>query len=249
MRAATWRWLAAAIVLTACVGQTSAQGLTADRVSVPVDETASPMPRPEPDPTFFAPGKSLKAPPSSKALVDAELTELHALAQTRNSHMAEILCERDISCFSFDGIRIGSDTTKREFPVTLRFLSYALFQLEPITFAAKGVFDRPRPNAVDPTLTIAIEVPGHASFPSGHAAQSTLIAEILSLLCPSRREAFLADAARIAKNREVAGLHYPSDIAAGAELAQAFVDDMHETPWFRGMLAHARQEWRCRRPP
>lgn len=84
-----------------------------------------------------------------------------------------------------------------------------------------------RPHQVCPRAFPAILTPAHASLPSGHATESFAVAEVLSALLgappvdssdpptSTPRTALLALAARIADNRQVAGLHYPIDTLAG----------------------------------
>jgi membrane-associated phospholipid phosphatase len=70
-------------------------------------------------------------------------------------------------------------------------------------------------------------VPGHASFPSGHSTQAHLMAlcvnDVFNTL--PQQNTVLEDlwtlADRIARNREIAGLHYPSDSDAGRAIALA----------------------------
>jgi len=59
------------------------------------------------------------------------------------------------------------------------------------------------------------------SFPSGHAATSFAIATLLALAFPALAAAFLAMAAAIAVSRVALGLHYVSDVVAGAGLGAA----------------------------
>jgi hypothetical protein len=102
------------------------------------------------------------------------------------------------------------------------------------SFAAlryKESFDRPRPSFVCPALLPPVPVPGHSSFPSGHATQARLMAlcmaralRLTGLPYGERRpasETLKALARRVARNREIAGLHYPSDSVAGRRLADA----------------------------
>jgi hypothetical protein len=51
----------------------------------------------------------------------------------------------------------------------------------------------------------------------------------------------LAD--RIARNREIAGFHYPSDSRAGADLALAIFDTLKDLPKFAAAMTAARAEW------
>jgi len=56
------------------------------------------------------------------------------------------------------------------------------------------------------------------SFPSGHAATSFACATVLSAFAPRRRVAFFLLATLIALSRLYNGVHYPTDVVAGALL-------------------------------
>lgn len=92
--------------------------------------------------------------------------------------------------------------------------------VEIVVLALKRKFNRPRPSAVLPALDPVVPVPWHTSYPSGHATQSTVIAGLLSRLKPSSSESLANLALRVGVNREVAGLHYPSDTLAGIALGR-----------------------------
>jgi membrane-associated phospholipid phosphatase len=90
----------------------------------------------------------------------------------------------------------------------------------------KEKFKWPRPSQICPALLPPIAVPGHASYPSGHATQAHLMAFCLKeVIGPANKPVVgptieaLAD--RITKNRELAGVHYPMDGIAGKALAEA----------------------------
>lgn len=96
-------------------------------------------------------------------------------------------------------------------------------------FISKLHFDRVRPSFYDTSLQPSIEVPPHPAYPSGHATQATTVALILSCQDPDNREFYINNAARVGWNRELAGVHYPSDTAAGVRLAQhVFLDVARE---------------------
>jgi undecaprenyl-diphosphatase len=59
------------------------------------------------------------------------------------------------------------------------------------------------------------------SLPSGHAATSFAGATLLAFVVPRLTVPFLALAAAIAWSRVYVGVHYPSDIVAGAALGAA----------------------------
>jgi membrane-associated phospholipid phosphatase len=112
----------------------------------------------------------------------------------------------------------------------------------------KRLDDRRRPSQLCPALRPPIEVPGHAAYPSGHATQSFLIARCLAAAVaggPSAlaSEALDALANRIARNREIAGVHYPSDTAAGRDLAAQLFAALDGVATFKAQLAAATAEW------
>lgn len=66
--------------------------------------------------------------------------------------------------------------------------------------------------------SIAFRSPGGPSFPSGHAAGSFAFAAFVSVIAPRWAPLALAWAALVAASRCVLGVHYPSDVLAGAAL-------------------------------
>jgi hypothetical protein len=92
-----------------------------------------------------------------------------------------------------------------------------------------------------------IEVPGHASYPSGHSTQAHLVALLLAEVLPGQlldRNGPLQELAdRIARNREVLGLHYPSDSRAGEKLAIGSFLLLRKCPTVAAIIEASRQEW------
>jgi len=92
-------------------------------------------------------------------------------------------------------------------------------------FAIKVAVDRPRPPSHFAALGVEVKapdgVPPDRSFPSGHAQTAFAAAVYLSLLFPRGAAAFLALAALVGLSRIALGVHYPSDVLAGAALGSA----------------------------
>jgi hypothetical protein len=107
----------------------------------------------------------------------------------------------------------------------------------------KNQFMRARPSQMEPRLRPMIDVPGHPAYPSGHALQMFLVAKALTTVVRDLdigKELFKI-AAEIAENREWAGLHYPSDSAAGRELAETIFPLVLES--FENSFQEATREW------
>jgi hypothetical protein len=110
-------------------------------------------------------------------------------------------------------------------------------------------FNRVRPYQVYPSLEPPF-TPGHASYPSGHATQSHAIAKVIEMILSPRTVQYAGLIAscyelgdEIARNRERAGVHYPSDSAAGKVLANLFVEQARSFKAFQDRLAEAQTEW------
>ena len=184
---------------------------------------------------------SLPPPPGNTSTTTrAELAELHALSEIeRPSALLDIEAEVLAANLRFGDYVYGHNDK----PETTRLLVIARDQLVPVIMTIKQEFDRVRPDQLDPTLTTAIVVPGHPAYPSGHATESYLIALILSELDPANADTYAADAIRIARNREIAGVHYPSDSETGRMLARQFFDLFMQSADAARLLPAARAEW------
>jgi undecaprenyl-diphosphatase len=86
--------------------------------------------------------------------------------------------------------------------------------------AAKRAVRRPRPLR---TCADGPSPPDAFSFPSGHAANAFAACSVMGLGFPLLAPAFGALAVSVAASRVVVGLHYPSDVVAGAGLGSLVV--------------------------
>jgi membrane-associated phospholipid phosphatase len=188
---------------------------------------------------------------------DSEITQLTLAARDeRAPAMGEILSQ-DVE-FTTDFMALLA-ITPGSHPNTYRMLHIASLIGSYAVLYYKGHYNRPRPSQLCPALLPPIPMPGHASWPSGHATQAwlkalcmehvlqgvlpgTLITGDLGAVSSNLRTLAL----RIARNREIAGLHYPTDSAAGRKLADTivpFLISMASTTWFGKAVAAAKGEW------
>ena len=112
-------------------------------------------------------------------------------------------------------------------------------------FYFKNKFDVARPYHYQGGTTNFFDKPIlHPSFPSGHATQSFLMALLLGKVCPATYQRdLLATAFDIARNREIAGVHFRSDTFGGLALARQLVEMLTTTSDFKLLLDKARKEW------
>tara|TARA_R100000808_G_C2066127_1_gene95513 strand:+ start:47 stop:595 length:549 start_codon:yes stop_codon:yes gene_type:complete len=99
----------------------------------------------------------------------------------------------------------------------------------PIILKLKKHFDRPRPKVLAKKMNIKLndyemESMKTPSYPSGHSAQSTLIANILSDKYPKAKKAFMQTAKNISDSRNIAHAHYKSDSDVGKKLGVAMYE-------------------------
>jgi acid phosphatase (class A) len=109
---------------------------------------------------------------------------------------------------------------------------------------AKEAFARPRPYLTEKRLAPVVTLPPSAAYPSGHSTWAVACAIVLADMLPERRTQIFARAEEYAHNREVAGVHYPSDVAAGHLAGTALAAELFQTPRFLDDEAAATAELR-----
>jgi undecaprenyl-diphosphatase len=87
-----------------------------------------------------------------------------------------------------------------------------------IALGIKAATGRPRPFEELPAIDTLIGATVGQSLPSGHAATSFAGAVILTYLLPRGAALFFLLAVAISFSRIYVGVHYPSDVLAGAAL-------------------------------
>ncbi|WP_176828252.1 phosphatase PAP2 family protein [Ruegeria marina] len=192
--------------------------------------------------------------------IDDELAELVRLIEYRHGVLDEALQQRDTLIGYFQGILPFSYLSH---PYTFRLCHLALAVAQFLAFHFKMKFQRPRPSQLHPGIFPPIDVPQHAAYPSAHATEAWLVAscldevmldaagnKILEFTHPGgeTRNALHDMATRISRNREVLGVHYPSDSEAGKRLARAALPIVKACATVgsladNGLLKKARAEW------
>jgi hypothetical protein len=186
------------------------------------------------------------------AEIENELAELFSLVEYRSGVMSEALAQRTGIVKYYRGMLMFSRSSH---PKTYDLAQIATTVGQFVVMHYKRKNNRPRPSQLSPSLMPPIAVPGHASFPSGHATEAYLMSGLLGKVLPGAvsttfnvlatsgnpQPASLLDrlAERLARNREVLGLHYRSDSDAGKFLAERTLDLLVKCPTVSSLLPSA----------
>jgi membrane-associated phospholipid phosphatase len=103
----------------------------------------------------------------------------------------------------------------------LALVSVAIYDSMVAAWDSKYAYNRPRPNAADPTLQPIVSTLNSPSYPSEHAVAAGAAAAVLSYLYPDSASTFQSMAQEAAQSRVAAGANYPSDVQAGLQLGSA----------------------------
>jgi hypothetical protein len=190
---------------------------------------------------------AIPAPPP--APTQAEIDELLILAVTeRPEAMGEILNQHQNQQLCFMQLMMMTNTSH---PATFTALKYTARIGEAVMIHLKDKFKRARPSQVCPMLYPPAAVPGHASYPAGHAVIAHMTAKCLIDVTTKVNppvvspyvDALTKLAERISINRVIAGFHYRSDIAAGAIVADKAYPFLQGCSIYNNTVTAARAEW------
>jgi undecaprenyl-diphosphatase len=94
------------------------------------------------------------------------------------------------------------------------------FAADSASFGVKDLTSRPRPFEAHPQIH-PLYVVHSSSFPAGHAATAFAGAILLAFIAPRAAPVLLSVAALIGFSRVYVGVHYPTDVLAGAAIGAA----------------------------
>ena len=102
-------------------------------------------------------------------------------------------------------------------------------------FDAKFAYWFIRPTMADPLITLAIPLPNHPSYISGHSCNTASYATVLERAFPRETDLLESYVTRAGLSRMYGGLHYGFDITAGQQLGRDVANwaMRHDVPWFR----------------
>jgi membrane-associated phospholipid phosphatase len=173
--------------------------------------------------------------------VQAELNALAAIKHDDRSKMLDEIIKQSNNLASYWlGLLMFNS---RSHPATFDLINVALRVGQFAVMHFKYKYNRPRPSQLDPRVFPWIDVPGHPSYPSGHATEAHLLSLCLAEVVPDAKLPLTRLAKRVAENREIAGVHYLSDSEAGEKVAAACLAILKTCTLFKEILEQAKAEW------
>jgi hypothetical protein len=171
-----------------------------------------------------------------------EVARLLTLQANRTpEEVARCKSEEEVTVFAFSTV-LGPWFNKKNLPETAALMALVNKQAKIPTDAAKAQWNRVRPTLADSRIHPCVVLEKTPSYPSGHAMRGILWATLLCQIFPAQTDAIMARGKQIGDDRFLAGMHYPSDVAAGqklgAEIARRFLADDN----FTGHLQAAKDE-------
>jgi acid phosphatase (class A) len=182
----------------------------------------------------------VRDPPTDHAVIFGEIEDLLGPAMDDRATRKDEVVDQDVRLVGWFAQALMLSPSAH--PNTIKIIEMADHVGLMVAVFYKLKFNRGRPQQVCPALFPMIASPWHASYPSGHSLEGHLMALSLAEIMPDARSALMALAARIGRNREVAGVHFKSDTTAGREIAQAVFPYLMECPTFREVLDAAKTE-------
>ncbi len=185
-------------------------------------------------------------PATGSAITRMELADLKALqAAAGEARKQQAIADAERSYQRFTATTSLAAADPSRLPLTVALTQRVLDTVEAVTGPAKRFFARPRPPLEDAAITPLIKLPDSPAYPSGHATFATATAIVLSAMVPEKRAELMARAAGFAESRLVAGVHHPTDIAAGFTAGALIAQKLAEDAAFQADLAATRAELRA----
>lgn len=172
-------------------------------------------------------GSELRLPaPPNRSATQAELRQLQALARQRNAAAAQIARWTNAGAV-YRWNELAREIALKRGVVTppgsriFALLNVAIYDATIAAWDSKYTYNRARPSVQFPALSAAVPVPNSPSYPSEDAVIAAAASEVLSFLFPNDADFFRSMAVEAGRTVQIAGLAYPSDVQAGAQLGAA----------------------------
>jgi len=177
---------------------------------------------------LLASGNQLRrAAPPDRSATAAEIRQLKELATQRDAAALEQIAYWDTGGPIYRWNEIAVNVALKNNNNTLlaaralALLHAAIYDATIATWDSKYTYNRPRPSVFDRSLTTVIANPASPSYPAELAAVAGAASTVLAYLYPMDADAVAQQAEAAGRAQLLAGVQYPSDVAAGLDLGRA----------------------------
>ena len=178
----------------------------------------------------------------------AELDVMLAAQSTRTpADVARCRSEERVTAFTAFAPVLGPWFDPDQLPATRAVMASAYARAKAASDAAKHVWNRKRPPECDDRIHPCVPFEYSPSFPSGHATRGVVWATLLSTMFPDHRDALMARGREVGTDRWLAGMHWPTDVAAGQTLGAEVARRLLADPAYRAAVDRAAAECRDHR--
>lgn len=188
----------------------------------------------------------LPVPPAKgSAAQRADLLAIMRLQRARTpERIAQAQADQSLDVFALYRPILGPDFTAANRPRLAALFQRVSSDTRAAVMAPKTAHKRPRPPLVSPRVRPCVDLPeeGLNSYPSGHAMWGRLTSVLLARLHPDKAAALTARGLDFGHSRAVCAVHFPTDVAAGQQLADALARALSADAGFRADFAAAQAE-------
>ncbi len=212
----------------------------------------------QPAPGYMTSSERMQLPkPPPPALVIGKDVEFVRLEDTAILHLQEMASPEQWAAAHADAdaydakdllpqfdASADQDLSEKTHPLLAHLLGRMISDMSDIARMAKASNPRLRPYAEDGAITACNTgyLNPEESFPSGHAMNGYAAALVISDVLVGHSRRLRERGIAYGDHRVLCGVHHPSDVAAGRELAIAYVEAIRTNKAFQDDLACAREE-------
>jgi membrane-associated phospholipid phosphatase len=166
------------------------------------------------------------AAPPDEAATTEEISQLMALVGKRDDAALQQIAYWNSGPAAYRWNQIATSImVKRGVPANMAFrnlalLHVAIYDATVAAWDSKSTYNRPRPSTLDSALTTVIPNPSSPAYPSEYAVTAGAASAVLAWLFPDAAQSFQDQAQAAVNSRLLAGVEYPSDVAAGMKLGE-----------------------------
>jgi len=173
--------------------------------------------RPGPPPAFGS-AEYLAALAEIRGISDTRTTEQVSIAQTWAFGAAPFTAGAEN--LIADQLLAEHHRSEKDAARILAYANAAAFDAQIACWDAKFFYYFIRPTQADPAITVAVPLPNHPSYPSGHACITGAIMSVLMDAFPSERDRLEEIIETAGLSRMYGGIHYRFDIDAGGAIGR-----------------------------